>query len=359
MQGRVLHVVPSTPFGGLQRVAALLAGEQQRAGLNVHVLALYDGAEFVDLLKSYHVSHTILHGSHPDFRMVRACRMILSRDWSVVHVHSGLLWSNTVALFSKRCPIVYHAHNYPTRDRSLKNLTLKYVNRWLVEAVIAVSKDVAREWAAAGVGRVIECVYNGVELPNATKSASRFHSKESPVFGMTTRLTKDKGIFEFLDVAEVIHAHRQGARFIIAGEGPERDELESQVSRRGLHEAFIFPGYVGDLDAFWSSIDVALFTARKEPFGLRILEPMVRGVPVAAYLTGAGSDEIICCGSKAAATAPYPESEKLAQAALNVCDDPDLYAGIVETAYEHVTDRFSVAEMNNQVMRIYSRVTSL
>ena len=27
---RVLHVVPSTPFGGLQKIAALLAAEQRR-----------------------------------------------------------------------------------------------------------------------------------------------------------------------------------------------------------------------------------------------------------------------------------------------------------------------------------------
>ena len=102
-------------------------------------------------------------------------------------------------------------------------------------------------------------------LPNAAKPDRLPRSTDSPVFGMATRLAKDKGIFEFLDVAEAIHAQRSGARFVIAGEGPERSKLEEETNRRGLSGVFFFPGYIRDLDAFWSGIDIALFTAAKEP----------------------------------------------------------------------------------------------
>src|SRR6266699_1351854 len=287
----VLHVVPARPFGGMQRIAALLAAAQRRSGLDAHVLAIYDSVEFLDLLERYDVPHIFLHGSCPNFRAVRHCHEALARDWSVVHVHGGLLWSNTVALFTKRSPVVYHAHNYPPLDRSLKTRVLNRVNRSLVDVIIAVSKDVARAWRVAGLDSAVECVYNAVELPNVAKPDRLPRSTDSPVFGMATRLAKDKGVFEFLDVAEAIHAQRSGARFVIAGKGPERSKLEEETNRRGLSGVFFFPGYIRDLDAFWSDIDIALFTAAKEPFGLRILEAMVRGVPVAAYLTGAGSDD--------------------------------------------------------------------
>ena len=352
----ILHVVPARPFGGMQRIAALLAAAQRRSGLDAHVVAIYDSVEFLDLLERYDVPHTFLHGSCPNFRAVRHCHEVLARDWSVVHVHGGLLWSNTVALFTKRSPVVYHAHNYPPLDRSLKTRVLNRVNRSLVDVVIAVSKDVARAWRVAGLGSAVECVYNAVELPNAAKPDRLPRSIQSPVFGMAARLVKDKGIFEFLDVAEAIHAQRSGARFVIAGEGPERSKLEEETNRRGLSGVFFFPGYIRDLDAFWSDIDIALFTAAKEPFGLRILEAMVRGVPVAAYLTGAGSDEILCLGLTAV-TAKYGDVPSLAENSLALCDDASLYKQITDAAYDDVSARFSTAAMRDGVARMYDWLT--
>lgn len=35
---RVLHIVPSTPFARLQRIAALVSAEERRFGLDVHQL---------------------------------------------------------------------------------------------------------------------------------------------------------------------------------------------------------------------------------------------------------------------------------------------------------------------------------
>jgi glycosyltransferase involved in cell wall biosynthesis len=350
----VLHVVSATPFGGIQRIAALLAASQRASGLDPHVLAIYDSVPFRDLLLGRDIPHTFIHGSGPNFRAMRHFRKVLARDWSIVHVHAGLLWSNTVALFAKRSPIVYHAHTYPPLDRSLKTRVLNRVNRSLVDVVIAVSKDVERTWRATGIAPEVECVYNGIESPNTPKP-DRSPCSQSPAFGMATRLAKDKGIFEFLDVAEAINARRRGARFIVAGDGPARRELAKEVNRRHLSNVFLLPGHVRDLDTFWSDVDIALFTAAKEPFGLRILEAMVRGVPVAAYLTGTGSDEILCPGLTAV-TARYGDAPNLAQKALALCDDPNLYKQITATAYEDVRTRFSLAAMRDAVMNIYDSV---
>lgn len=354
----VLHIVPATPFGGLQRLAALLASEQQRSGLDVHLLALYSDPEFQALLEGYELPHTVLNGSGPRFPTIRQLRRMISRDWSLIHIHGGLLWSNAVALFARRSPVVFHAHNYPPGIHSLKSWTLNRVNQSLVDVVLAVSNDVARAWRAANIGSAVECVYNSVELPNAAKPERSPLLPESPVFGMATRLAKDKGVFEFVDVASEIHAQRPGARFIMAGEGPEKRDLESQVKRRGLAEVFSLPGLVYDLDAFWSGVDVALFTASREPFGLRILEAMVRGVPVAGYLTSAGSDEIFRSDTTAL-TAQFPDAKALARAALNLCDDRSLYSQIIQAARDDVANRFSVGAMTENVMRAYARATQL
>jgi glycosyltransferase involved in cell wall biosynthesis len=349
----ILHVVPAVPFGGMQRIAALLAAAQRDSGVDAHVLAIYDGPAFHDLLVRHAVPHTFLRGSRPSFRSVQHYQKVLARDPSIVHVHGGLLWSNTIALFTKRSPIVYHAHNYPSPNGSLKMRLLSRINRLLVDAIIAVSKDVEHAWRATGISSVVECVYNGIERPNTLRPTRTLISE--PVFGMATRLTRDKGIFEFLDVAEAINAQHFGARFVIAGEGSERGELEREASHRRLSKVFHFPGYVADLDAFWSDIDIALFTAAKEPFGLRILESMAHRVAVAAYLTGAGSDEILRPGVTAV-TAKYGDVATLAQKAVALCRDQSLYSQITSAAYDDIATRFSVTAMRDGVARVYDQL---
>jgi glycosyltransferase involved in cell wall biosynthesis len=355
---KILHVVPAIPFGGLQRLAALLASEQRRHGLNAQVLALYSGKHFENLLIEQAVPHTVIPGTTPNANSFQFYRTVLSQDWALVHLHGGLLWSNIATRCSKRRPVVYHAHNYPPSERSLKNRLLQRVNRSLVDLVIAVSESVAEAWRLTGVGSGVEVVYNSVEVPIAQRSRATINPNRPIVFGIATRLAGDKGIFEFVEVAAILKTLIPNARFVIAGEGPKRDELENEIRCRGLEEVFLLPGYVNNLDAFWSGIDVALFTAPKEPFGLRILEAMVRRVPVVGYLTGGGSDEILRSVATEI-TAPNGDAQGLARAALRLCNDPVLAADVSDRAYQLVVKRFNAVAMHGDVMRAYRRVIEL
>ena len=89
---------------------------------------------------------------------------------------------------------------------------------------------------------------------------------------------------------------------------------------------------------------------------MRILEAIVRGVPVAAYLTGAGSDEILCLGLTAV-TAKYGDVPSLAENSLALCDDASLYKQITDAAYDDVSARFSTAAMRDGVARMYDWLT--
>jgi glycosyltransferase involved in cell wall biosynthesis len=350
----VLHVVPSTPFGGMQRIAALLAREQRRAGIDAQVMGIYDDTNFSRLLEQFHIPHVFAEGGRPGARSIRQLYRVSSRDWSIVHIHGGLLWSNLVSLLARRSPVVYHAHNYPGHDRSAKGRLLGRINRSLASIVIAVSDDVAREWRTLVPNLVIERVYNAIDLPQDKRRSRSVRSSQSPVFGMMTRFAKDKGVYEFLDVAEELYRRRPTARFVLAGDGPEKNRLVNEIAHRSLDGAFSLPGHVSDIDVFWSAVDFALFTARKEPFGLRILEPMVRGVPVAAYLTGAGSDEIFRSQSPAI-TAVYGDAGSLAERVLTVCDNPILYDQVADEALADVSGRFSVPKVAEAVSQIYAR----
>ena len=113
-------------------------------------------------------------------------------------------------------------------------------------------------------------------------------------------------------------------------------------------------GHVQDVDAFWRSCDVALFTAPREPFGLRILEAMAQMVPVAGFRTGAGSDEVLLPGM--CVCARMGDYEAMAELCCELADSARLRRSMAERAYEVLRQRFSVETMTTSVLELYARI---
>ena len=352
---RVLHVVPATPFGGLQRLAVSLAAEQRRTGINAEILSIYDGREIERLMQASQVPYLSTRCSGPSVAALKRAIHTLRRSWDIVHVHAGLLWCNALALFFKDSPVVFHAHNYPSKRESLRDIALKEINRLLTNSVFAVSEDVARAWRREVPAVPVHCVYNGIRLPPDPPPSRRRLVGSPVVFGMATRLAADKGLREFVDAAQAIHARLPYARFVIAGSGPQEQALRSEIASRGLTEVITLCGYVEDVEAFWERVDIALFTAPGEPFGLRIIEPMRQGIPVLAYLTRAGSDEILRPGVNAAAV-PFGHTDALASAADAVVTDELASQRMSAAAFRDLYERFSLSTMSERISDLYRRM---
>jgi glycosyltransferase involved in cell wall biosynthesis len=172
---------------------------------------------------------------------------------------------------------------------------------------------------------------------------------------MATRFASDKGVFEFIDVAAEIARRLPAAQFVLAGDGPLLPAAKERARQLGLEAKLDFPGFVSDMDQFWNSLDVALFTSPKEPFGLRLIEPMVHQIPMAAYLTGAGSDEIIEDGKNSVA-APWGKADRLAEQAVRLVADSTLREAMVAQAYDEVRTKYTTERMAAQVEAVYSKL---
>jgi glycosyltransferase involved in cell wall biosynthesis len=113
------------------------------------------------------------------------------------------------------------------------------------------------------------------------------------------------------------------------------------------------PGHVTDIDKFWRSIDVAIFTAPREPLGLRILEAMAAGIPVVSYRTGFGSDELIVDGVTGV-QAEWGDAPALARHAVELTQDLAMWQRISTAAARDVRDRFSLSIMCNHLDEVYT-----
>jgi glycosyltransferase involved in cell wall biosynthesis len=163
-----------------------------------------------------------------------------------------------------------------------------------VDAEVAVSSSMRRRVLQAPHARRVELIENGIDL-------TRFKAMESPhrdgcLFACASRLVPGKGLRELVDAFARVASRDADVRLVIAGDGPERADVEALIARHGIAEHVEMVGVVHDMPSFWSRADVAVMpSTAPESFGMVALEAMAAGRPVVATRNG-GADGVVLDG---------------------------------------------------------------
>ena len=160
---------------------------------------------------------------------------------------------------------------------------------------------------------------NGVDL-------QRFSPAEKPpgstingvgVIGCVAALRPEKNVARLLRAAKLI-AGRHPIRLIIAGDGPQREQLQALSRELGLDVEF--RGNIADPAPLYREFDIFALTSDTEQMPLSILEAMASGLPVAATAVGDIASMIT------SENQPYlagRDDQALAQAISRLLDAPD------------------------------------
>jgi glycosyltransferase involved in cell wall biosynthesis len=117
----------------------------------------------------------------------------------------------------------------------------------------------------------------------------------------------------------------------LAGEGPGRRALEKRAGFLGLGERVRFLGLRADTGALLRAADVLVVPARREPYGLAILEAWAAGTPVIAAAIGAPAALIE--DGKNGLLFPAGDKDALLAALHRFFDDPGLRPRLVAQGY--------------------------
>jgi glycosyltransferase involved in cell wall biosynthesis len=104
----------------------------------------------------------------------------------------------------------------------------------------------------------------------------------SPAIGFVGRLQSDRGIANFIELVAKLKQHNLFFSVVVAGEGPERKNFETELKKLLPREKILFLGNLkpeGMVEA-WSQIKVLVSTAPTESFGRAIREAIAWGIPV-------------------------------------------------------------------------------
>jgi glycosyltransferase involved in cell wall biosynthesis len=178
----------------------------------------------------------------------------------------------------------FPADEVPSRyEQFRKSRLLKRVNQ-----TIAVSHYVA-EQAEPWLQVKPKVIYNGINLarfgvPSAQeKKAARKKlgiADNVPVFSTVAALEPRKGISRVLQALPKVFLGHPDSQYLIAGEGPQKEEISTEIKKMGEEKRIRLLGRVGDARLIYHASDFFVLLSSGEACGLVVLEAMACGLPV-------------------------------------------------------------------------------
>jgi glycosyltransferase involved in cell wall biosynthesis len=340
MSGTSPHIaffVGSFGGGGIERVTAHLAHGFVKAGLKIdlvlnrcespHLWRMPTATRIIDLKQPK------LSMSLP--RLVQYLRqerplVLLAADH---YLNELALLAGRISGVSTR--IVVTEHNQLSQTSSNTNklkarlapLLARLLYPW-ADQIIAVSHGVANDLArtASLPSEQIQIIYNPVITPEMLASAQEavehpwFNSQDIPVLLGVGKLEAQKD-FPSLIRAFAKVRQRRHCRLVILGWGPDRPQLEALIQDLGLQEEVDLPGYAKNPYAYMVRSAAFVLSSAWEGLPTVLIEAMALGTPVVSTDCKSGPSEILA-GGKYGYLTPVGDSDALADAMLNVLDQP-------------------------------------
>lgn len=361
---RLLFVNHSLRMGGIETMIRDFAQALRPVGVDVSVAVFLGGGALVDELRSGGIAVTDLYKREGiDLGLVLRMRKLLRDSGTqVIHSHNYSAWLYS-ALASMGLPGVRLVHTEHSRVEPMARRHA--MERWLARrthAVVGVSVDVARSLVAdVGVDASRVCfIGNGINLARYRPDAGlRSEMRASLgvgagclVFGIVARLVPVKAHVDLVAAFKLVHANRPDCVLVIAGDGPCRQALESQVAALGLVSAVRFLGEVRDSERVLNALDVYMLSSTDEGMNLTLLEAMATGLPVVATAVG-GNSEVVLDGSTGLLV-PAKDPQLMAQRMLAVGQGEALRQRLGSAGRQRVEQQFSQAATLRKYQALYA-----
>lgn len=174
-----------------------------------------------------------------------------------------------------------------------------------------------------------------------------------PLLVHAAMLRAEKGHLPMLETVAALASSWPGLRYLIAGEGVEREVIEARVRALGLEAQVLLAGNVIPVHALYPLADLVVMPSLSEPLGMSQIEALSLGVPVVASRTG-GIPETIHDGETGCLVEPgvVPAWVAALDAALA---DPQRMRAMAARGAEDVRSRFSVHSNLRQILDLLAR----
>jgi glycosyltransferase involved in cell wall biosynthesis len=261
-----------------------------------------------------------------------------------------------LALRNSPIPLVSTCHTWYDNDLAVKlyGIADRFVLRSYA-AVVAVSVEVEQQLLNSGVRKEkIHLIRNGIDLEpfdNAPPSLRESPTSPPLIVGLIGRLAQEKGVDIFIHAAQRVLTELPSTRFVIIGDGPDRDKLQSLIDDLHIGSDIALLGRRDDMPSIYASLDLMVSSSRQEGLPIALLEGMASRRPIIA--TTVGDVPTVIRNQLTGILIPPADIDALATAIITLLKDPAQREHLGIAARKLIEDDFSAARMAADYLRVY------
>ncbi len=271
----------------------------------------------------------------------------------IVSTHSGRdAWLGGMAakLAGVKCVRVRHLQTPFASHFSYKYLT---------DEVTAISVGVREYIASRGVNiDKIRLIYTGIDTNHFQKSESGLReefgiAKDTFLIGIVAILRGAKRHKDLIDAVKKLSV-KYDVKLIIAGEGPQWENLQNKIKETGMADKVIMTGFRTDTVNILSALDLFVLPSNMEALGTALLEAQSCGVPVIGSRVGGIPEALEEHGS--GLLFECENVDDLAQKIERFITDKGFHVAASKRAREFVVEKFSVEKMVEDTLKQYEEI---
>lgn len=206
----------------------------------------------------------------------------------------------------------------------------------------------------------IVVIHNGVEVERFAGPGDDGLRRElgldagTQVVLTVASLVPNKGHHILIEAAPAVLSRYPGVRFVLAGEGASRANIETQIAAAGLMEHFSLIGFRDDPAYLLMGSDLFVLPSLAEGFSLALVEALAAGLPTVATAVG-GAPEVIEDGRNGFLIPPE-DASALAGALIRALGLPEEERAAMAAEARQTAQRYSVEAMAERTLELYEAV---
>lgn len=351
--------------GGVAAHVVELGKSLARAGHEVHVFTLPLGDER-DACTSWH-GMTVHRPPFPKNKlfytilMRRFLKNFMSKQkLDVLHVHGMRPLEATRGL---DVPVLFtnHTSGFLKRlEKGPKHIRRAGSQLKHIAHVLAPSQQLVDATREVGYDKEVDFIPNGVDTNRFTPG----HSNERLAWGVKEdetvillgrRLVEKNGVVVFADAVTKINTPK--TKFVFAGDGPERNKVESILKKGNRFEQSIFLGNVPNtkMPDLYRAADISVLPSFMEATSITGLESMSTGLPLVGTRVG-GIPTLIDEGKTGLLVEPGNPTA-LAESITQLIEDKSLRKSMGDAARQRAIQKFSWDHIAAATTLVYAEVS--
>lgn len=361
----ILHTESSTGLGGEEyRILAETVGMARR-GHRV-LLALPPNSQLRPLAEreGVPVESVAMRPQWVFFAVLKFLRMIARHQPDVIVTHGSMdSWAASIAgrLSRAKPAIIRIRHKSTAVSRGIRH---RFLYRRLPHALVTTGEAIRLElMRSQGIAsdRIVS-IPTGVDVerfrPEPADPAIRRQLGLLPdhmLVGIVAFLRSYKGLDYFIDAAPLVIAVHAQARFLIVGDGPERESLAKKIKRLGLESHVMLAGFREDIPRVLAAMDLfVLSSVGGEGLPQSLTQAMAMQRPVVA--TDVGSVGEVVEDGITGLLVPPRNAAALADGINRMLGERELRDRLARAGLDRIVHRYSKEWMLAQTEELYGRL---